>query len=110
MADDDDEMMRRRRRRNDVECYRRRDHIWWKLFIRAFARQVQIVNVLSAVAIERVLASGEHVRSVFCVFTAKADIPSLVDWIFHSVACASVSVLIRRNFIVFNFDLFLQSP
>ena len=54
-----------------------------------------IVNALSAAAIERVLASGEHVRSVFCVFTAKADIPSLVDWIFHSVACASVSVLIE---------------
>jgi len=40
------------------------------------------------------LASGEHVRSVFCVFTAKTDFKSLTDWLFRAVARALVSVLI----------------
>ena len=49
---------------------------------------------MPAVAIERLLASGEHVRSVFCVFTAKTDFKSPTDWLFRAVARALVSVLI----------------
>ena len=49
---------------------------------------------MPAVAIERLLASGEHVRSVLCVFTAETDFKSLTDWLFRAVARALVSVLI----------------
>jgi len=48
------------------------------------------------------LASGEHVRSVFRVFTAQTDVKSLTDWLLRALARALVSVLI-----VIDFSLFL---